>query len=647
MSAQKEEIILEFTVDPTDLINNAADVRKSIIGIQQEQKELNELFKKGKVDIDAYARESVRLENELKKEKEAYNGLTKAINTTNGSLDAQRQRLAQLTKERNALNKTTDEGIKKFDALNREIKELNENIKKSEQAGGDFRRNVGNYTNSIKSAASEVNIMGTNVGSLATRLASFANPATAAVGIVTALGAAYARSTIGAKDMAFAQEQLSTAITLTTNKFASVFSSSEDGEGFVSKLTSGLIGGVFGIDTAISSKIIAQQKEALEDLGRKEIEIRDKVNARLEDNQEKLTIIADDQTDLNEKVSLYTDIILNLRKNEEDLLAVKNDELKIIEAILRADKDNETVQTEVLNKKREISNIERDTEKKVQAAVRAQQKLNDELEKEASIRAFNNRRAGGALTATTNTGAGVDIIDEEQVLAENSINMFKNVEKAKTKLAAEENRKRRIQRENDLEFEEYVNKQKIQFAEDAAGALAALFEQGSAEQRAFALASIGIDTAEAIAALTAASEQNPANGFTFGGAGILQYSAGILRILANIASAKQYLSGFAEGGYTGPGGKYEPAGIVHKGEYVVPQSVNYSAAAQPHIQALDRMRLKGYADGGLVTSALSAETNQSVMMANMIKNMPRPVVGVKEIVKGINAVEVKEKISKI
>ncbi len=27
-------------------------------------------------------------------------------------------------------------------------------------------------------------------------------------------------------------------------------------------------------------------------------------------------------------------------------------------------------------------------------------------------------------------------------------------------------------------------------------------------------------------------------------------------------------SGFSEGGYTGDGGKYEPAGFVHKGEYV-------------------------------------------------------------------------------
>ena len=34
---------------------------------------------------------------------------------------------------------------------------------------------------------------------------------------------------------------------------------------------------------------------------------------------------------------------------------------------------------------------------------------------------------------------------------------------------------------------------------------------------------------------------------------------------------------FATGGFTGRGGKYEPAGIVHKGEYVVPkQYVNQS-----------------------------------------------------------------------
>lgn len=38
-----------------------------------------------------------------------------------------------------------------------------------------------------------------------------------------------------------------------------------------------------------------------------------------------------------------------------------------------------------------------------------------------------------------------------------------------------------------------------------------------------------------------------------------------------VAEAKLLASAFAEGGYTGAGGKYEPAGIVHKGEYVFTQ----------------------------------------------------------------------------
>ena len=39
-----------------------------------------------------------------------------------------------------------------------------------------------------------------------------------------------------------------------------------------------------------------------------------------------------------------------------------------------------------------------------------------------------------------------------------------------------------------------------------------------------------------------------------------------------IANAqRQKIKGFSEGGYTGQGGKYEPAGVVHKDEYVVPQ----------------------------------------------------------------------------
>ncbi|MBY3386408.1 tape measure protein [Rhizobium laguerreae] len=52
--------------------------------------------------------------------------------------------------------------------------------------------------------------------------------------------------------------------------------------------------------------------------------------------------------------------------------------------------------------------------------------------------------------------------------------------------------------------------------------------------------------------------------------------------------------GFSEGGYTGPGGKNEPAGIVHKGEYVM------DAETTKRIGVKNLRRLQGYASGGLV-----------------------------------------------
>ena len=44
------------------------------------------------------------------------------------------------------------------------------------------------------------------------------------------------------------------------------------------------------------------------------------------------------------------------------------------------------------------------------------------------------------------------------------------------------------------------------------------------------------------------------------------------QLQGNISSKRQELEklkGYSSGGYTGDGGKYEPAGIVHRGEYVV------------------------------------------------------------------------------
>lgn len=57
-------------------------------------------------------------------------------------------------------------------------------------------------------------------------------------------------------------------------------------------------------------------------------------------------------------------------------------------------------------------------------------------------------------------------------------------------------------------------------------------------------------------------------------------------------------AGYADGGYTGDGGKYQPAGIVHAGEFVM----NKEATSRIGVGNLYRM-MRGYADGGLVGSA--------------------------------------------
>lgn len=58
--------------------------------------------------------------------------------------------------------------------------------------------------------------------------------------------------------------------------------------------------------------------------------------------------------------------------------------------------------------------------------------------------------------------------------------------------------------------------------------------------------------------------------------------------------------GFANGGFTGAGGKYEPAGIVHRGEYVI----NAESTKRIGLGLLSRMN--GYANGGLVGGGAAA-----------------------------------------
>jgi hypothetical protein len=122
---------------------------------------------------------------------------------------------------------------------------------------------------------------------------------------------------------------------------------------------------------------------------------------------------------------------------------------------------------------------------------------------------------------------------EKQILADTSLN-----EAQKTALLAASSKAR-----SNIDKTEYDTKAALVAATgDLLGQLSNIIGQQTKVGKALALAQIATDTALAVSALVKNSESNPTNSVTFGGAGALQFATGLVRILANIAKAKQILS---------------------------------------------------------------------------------------------------------
>lgn len=551
------------------------------------------------------------------------------------SIKSLREANSQLRKERDAVNIETKEGRELVDKLNVSIDKNNKLIKDNSSALEKQRQNVGNYSKSIQEAAGELNIMGVNVGSLSTKLASFANPATAAVGIVTALGAAYARSSIGAKDLEFASNQLAFATTILTDKFAGLFSSVEDGEGIVSRLFSSFLSRI-DASTAIQSKLAAQAKADLDAIQERSGVIQSQIQERLSENAELMTNLNNAETSLNDKKEIALKIQDNLSDNAKDRLSLINDEINAYIILAAATQDRGPIEGKINKLKAEASSI---TTQQIKAQENLNKLINAAVNAEAKrLQAIDEAATKARLARVKQPGVaarGADATGQLSTLGQQEIRLSNEI----TGVVLQNNE---IKRES---WEDYVNRilylQDIQAgsARDLVGTLADIADEGSEAQKALALTTIainsGIGVSEAVKA--GAGIPWPAN--------LSAILSGITAVLAGIAQAKNLL-GFAEGGYTGRGGKYEPAGIVHKGEYVAPQHIVSSPVARPHIQALESMRLKGYADGGFVANSNMEASRNAMIMANTLKNLPPPIVGVTEITKAQDRVRVKENVTR-
>ncbi|HFT6974791.1 phage tail length tape measure family protein [Stenotrophomonas maltophilia] len=89
---------------------------------------------------------------------------------------------------------------------------------------------------------------------------------------------------------------------------------------------------------------------------------------------------------------------------------------------------------------------------------------------------------------------------------------------------------------------------------------------------------------------------------------------------AAAAMAVSSAASFATGGWTGPGSKYQPAGIVHADEFVLRQEVTRQSGAKTFLSAFNRVGMAairgwrdGYADGGPVSLGQPMSVSQPMV----------------------------------
>lgn len=660
MADRTEQIILEFEVDRDDAIRDLDRVEKSLLNARKQQQELNKSFKEGKITEDQYIRSNRELQRVIKTETDQKKVLNQVLEIESNSRNAMRQRVAQLTKEYNNLNLKTAEGTKRSKELEKELAELNQTLNEGSKAAGSFKDNVGNYPEEFGAAVDSVKPFGVSVEGATSSLAKFANPVTAAVAGLAALTAAYISSSAGAKDLAFAQDRL----TFFTSTFVEslgtlVGGTGEGGEGLLNRLIDGTIDFVKHIPgvglqlialqkiTGVSIDSLNEQSKAFalvrEELRKLEIEAtRAQGFAKLfEKAAEDARRLRDDEERLLELRLASADAVQqNLLANQTVRINILNQE---IEGIKRANvnwQNQDAILLQIEQKRAEVRDIEEEINGKLTENFTARKNILTQINDLARA----TRRAANPLDATTGdplSGAFATQLDNQLQAQENFNQRIARMQK---EAADEAIRQKNREAEGRIALEQQVADAQIDIATGFLGVASSLFEQQSEEYRAFASAQTIISTFAAAqkayeAAFTPPTIASPGLAVGYVGLAIAQ---GLARV-AQINGVQ-----FAEGGYTGDGGKYEPAGVVHRGEVVWNQEDVRLAGGPMAVNAMRPTvtRLAPYYDGGMVANASTQPINQTLQIANILKNMPAPVVEVVEIRKGIKKVDVVERISK-
>jgi hypothetical protein len=645
MADDKKTVILDFEVDQGKAIKDLERTESAILDLKKEQADLNKEYKAGRITQAEYVSQNLKLQQSLKKENDQKKTLNKLIETESGSRNALKSRVAALTREYDNLNQSTAAGAKRARELEEELKDLNEQLIKGSKSAGLFKQLIGNYPESFDQVAKSVKVAGVSLEDVGNTLTSLAGPAgiaTAAIGVIGGLAAAYASSATGARDLEFAQNLLSTSTGILSERFAQLLNDNEKQVGLFSQLTGGFL---TYVDASLAGEaaLKAAAQERIKDLEisrafaagfAKEDERRAELQRRIRD---------DDTKSLEERLAASQKIDPILEQNAQRTIIIMQAQIAAIkESTINYDK-NRQAQLEVANLESEILDKQEEITGKLTENVTARNNLLKLIKEEAELRRLVAEQGGRsaeadqeALRGGANTplGSGLTADTDQQVnaakqIAQAQVNIYKAAYEADLK-----------NRALYAELKVQAEKDTVRAYADILGEASELFDESTGQYKVLATASTLIST------YTSAQKAYEALvGIPFAGPGLAAAAAAVAvaQGLARVAAINGV--GFAEGGYTGDGGKYEPAGVVHKGEYVSPAHVVRSPAAQPHLAALERMR-GGYADGGFVANTGTVDASQTLAMMNAIKMIPPPVVSVVEFNRVNRQVQVKESLSR-
>jgi hypothetical protein len=629
MAEEREDIILDFQIEQGDAIASLERTKKSIIELKKEQQDLTKAYKNGNITIEEYASESVRLEGILKKQQNTYNTTQKSVTGVKTKMD-----------------------------------ELIDSNKKLSKGLEDSTKNI--------------RVAGVSVGDLSGKLASFANPATAAVAIVGALGAAYARSSIGAKDLGFVSAQLSSIVSILTDKFALLFSSAENGEGAFTKLLNGFLKGIqyipivalysriLGIDleeVTEQSRLAALAQDELNQIHERSFLINAKVSERLAENAELMTDLGDVTLSTAKKEEAAFRIQLNLDKNREERVAIIDEEIAAIRRKNAGIQDEGVFIAEINRLLAERSKIESDATRQservqkqlnslLNAELKAREAINREVEKFIDMvlkkidEPYRKEREEIAKTQEAREMSTKFLMDsgniELQIFDSFNRRILSGVEQSEDFKREQYRESARIKRQID---DESLAAQSM-YLQAASELSATFFGEGSEAYKTFALSQNAIDT---FRAATAALAPPPT-----GLGPVLGPALAALTIAQGLSNAVRIAGiGAAAGG--GDFVTTKPTLLLvgdNPGNRERVTVEPLSGRGQTKIDKRSGMIQMGGGgsltyDGGMVKNAATMETNNAIMTANALKNMPAPVVGVKEITRVQKRVSVKEKVSSL